>query len=174
MSLDHRFPTIDDLRRGARRRIPGFVWGYLDGGAGGEAAIHRAESAMAGVTLRPGILGGDPCPDMTTEFLGRRFAYPFGIAPVGMSGVIWPDAERLLAQVGREAEIPFGLSTVAAATPEDVASALGPEAWFQLYAPRDGELRRDILARARGAGFSTLVLTYIKIDGHLNRRSLGV
>lgn len=114
---------------------------------------------MDAVTLSPGLLGGDPAPDMTTEFLGRTFAYPFGIAPVGMSGVIWPDAERLLARVGREAGIPFGLSTVAAATPEDVASALGPEAWFQLYTPRDPDMRRDILARARDAGFSTLVLT---------------
>lgn len=159
MSLDHRFPTLSDMRRTARRRVPSFVWGYLDGGAGNEAAIRRAETALDAVTLSPGILGGDPEPDMTTEFLGRRLAYPFGIAPVGMSGVIWADAERLLARVGREAGIPFGLSTVAAAAPEDVASALGPEAWFQLYAPRDPEIRRDILARANTSGFSTLVLT---------------
>ena len=114
---------------------------------------------MDAVTLMPGILGGDPAPVLETDFMGRSFTLPVGIAPVGMSGVVWPDAERLLARVGRESGIPYGLSTVAAATPEDVASALGPEAWFQLYAPNDTDIRRDMLARARAAGFGTLVLT---------------
>ena len=159
MSFDHLYPTIEDLRRKARRRLPGFVWGYLEGGAGNEAAHARAEAAMEGVTLRPGLLAGDPAPDMTTTFLGQTHALPFGIAPVGMSGVVWADAERILARAAREASIPFGLSTVAAATPEDVSSALGPSAWFQLYAPRDPEIRRDILRRAKEAGFTTLVFT---------------
>lgn len=159
MSLDHLYPTIEHLRRTARRRLPGFVWGYLEGGAGNEAAHARAEAAMEAVTLSPGILAGDPAPDMTTEFLGESHKLPFGIAPVGMSGVVWADAERLLARAGREAGIPYGLSTVAAATPEEVSSALGPSAWFQLYAPRDPEIRRDILRRAREAGFNTLVFT---------------
>ncbi len=76
-----------------------------------------------------------------------------------MSGVIWPDAEKLLARLGREAGIPYAMSTVAAATPEEVAGSLGPNGWFQLYPPRDPELRRDMLTRARDAGFTTLVLT---------------
>jgi len=111
------------------------------------------------VTLMPGLLAGDPNPDYSTSFLGADLALPFGIAPVGMSGVIWPDAERLLARVGREERIPYSMSTVAAASPEDVATTLGEHAWFQLYAPRDPEVRRDILKRAKDAGFTTLVFT---------------
>ena len=159
MSLDHKFPTISDLRRAAKRRLPGFVWGYLEGGAGNESAQRRATEAMERVTLMPGILGGDPAPDITTSFLGAELAFPFGIAPVGMSGVIWPDAEKLLARLGREAGIPYAMSTVSAVTPEEVAGNLGPNAWFQLYPPRDPDIRRDMLARARDAGFTTLVLT---------------
>ena len=154
MALDHDFPTLAYLKARARRRIPGFVWGYLDGGAGNEAAAARSEAAMEGVTLMPGLLAGDPEPDLTTSLLGANLALPFGIAPVGMSGVIWPDAERLLARVGREETIPYAMSTVAAATPEEVSSALGENAWFQLYAPRDPELRSDMLKRAKDAGFS--------------------
>ncbi len=159
MSLDHRFPTITDLRRAAKRRLPGFVWGYLEGGAGNEAAHARAADAMERVTLRPGLLAGEPAPDFATRFLGAELSYPFGIAPVGMSGVIWPGAETLLAQLGRDTGIPYAMSTVSAVTPEEVAGSLGPHAWFQLYPPGDPGIRRDMLARARDAGFSTLVLT---------------
>jgi L-lactate dehydrogenase (cytochrome) len=76
-----------------------------------------------------------------------------------MSGLIWPDAEKHLARHAAQAGIPYGLSTVATRTPEEVAGVIGDQGWFQMYPPRDTKIRDDMLARAKGAGFHTLVLT---------------
>lgn len=159
MSLDARYPALQDLRTRARRRLPHFVWEYLDSGTGNEVTTRRNKSRLDRVRLMPSILHGEVAPDTGADFLGHRFALPVGIAPVGMSGLIWPGAEQMLARAANRAGIPFTLSTVASQTPEDVSSALGDHAWFQLYPPRDPDIRSDMLNRARAAGFSTLVLT---------------
>lgn len=159
MDPDLRLPSIPDLRRAARRRIPHFAWEYLDGGTGTDTALARNRAALDAVTLLPAALRGPQAPDLTTEFLGTRFSAPFGIAPVGMSGLMWPDAERHLAREAARARIPYGLSTVAAREPEAIGPIAGEMGWFQLYCPADPEIRDDILARARNAGFATLVVT---------------
>ncbi len=159
MSLDARFPAISDLRARARRRLPHFVWEYLDSGTGSEATTRRNKAQIDTVRLMPSILHGEIAPDLKTSLLGQEFDLPFGIAPVGMSGMIWPGAEQLLARAAAQANIPYTLSTVATQKPEDLTDSLGPNAWFQLYPPRDPEIRKDMIQRIRKAGFSTLVLT---------------
>ncbi|WP_397544320.1 alpha-hydroxy-acid oxidizing protein [Roseovarius salis] len=159
MTLDTRYPALSDLRRRARARLPRFVWEYLDSGTGTEATTQRNRDRLDEILLMPSILHGEIDRVTTTEFLGSRFNLPVGIAPVGMSGLVWPDAERTLARSAARAGIPYTLSTVASQTPEDVQPALGEHAWFQMYPPRDPEIRADMLRRARAAGFETLVLT---------------
>ncbi len=159
MDLHNRYPAIADLRARAQRRIPPFVWEYLDSGTGTEAAKSRNRTALDRIGMMPSVLHGEITPDLTTEFLGQTFPVPFGIAPIGMSGLIWPGAEGHLARAAARHEIPYAISTVATQGPEDIAPDLGKHAWFQLYPPRDPEIRADMLARARTAGFGTLVLT---------------
>lgn len=159
MTNDARFPAICDLAKRAERRIPKFVWEYLDSGTGSEATKARNRTALDQVGLTPSILHGEFIPDLTTSFLGADLPLPIGIAPVGMSGLMWPNAERLLAQAAHRLGIPYSLSTVATAAPEDIKDVLGPNAWFQMYPPRDEGIRRDMLHRARESGFNTLVLT---------------
>jgi L-lactate dehydrogenase (cytochrome) len=159
MTLDARYPALSDLAARAQRRIPRFVWEYLDSGTGAEATKARNRTALDKVGLMPSVLHGEFKPDLSTTFLGADLRLPFGMAPVGMSGLMWPDAERLLARAAKRLGIPYCLSTVAAASPEDVQDVLGPHGWFQMYPPRDEEIRRDMLRRARAAGFGTLVLT---------------
>jgi len=159
MDLDLACPAIADLRARARRRIPHFAWEYLDSATGAETGRARAEAALDAVRLMPHALRGDIVPDLLVRLLGREHPLPFGIAPVGMSGLVWPDAERHLARLAARTGIPYALSTVAAATPEEIGPRTGGQGWFQLYAPRDPEIRRDLMARARAAGFHTLVLT---------------
>lgn len=159
MDLDLSHPAISDLRRRARRRLPRFVWEYLDSATGDETAHAANMAALDAVRLRPAVLRGLPAPDLATRFLGRQYALPIGIAPVGMSGVIWADAERTLAAVAAGLAVPYCLSTVSASTPEAVGPHAGDCGWFQLYPPSDADIRRDLLARARDAGFHTLVLT---------------
>ena len=159
MNVDARYPAISDLRRKAKQRIPHFVWEYLDSGTGTEATTARNRTALDKIGFTPSILHGEFEPDLSVSLLGQTLPLPFGIAPIGMSGLIWPNAEQQLAAAAAQANIPYTLSTVAAASPEDVADKLGDNAWFQMYPPRDPEIRRDMLHRARSAGFSTLVLT---------------
>ncbi|SLN30144.1 L-lactate dehydrogenase [cytochrome] [Roseovarius litorisediminis] len=159
MDLNSRYPALSDLRARAKRRLPLFVWEYLDSGTGVEATKARNRSQLDCVRLMPSVLHGEFEPDVSVELLGQHMALPVGIAPVGMSGLIWPDAERLLAKASADLGIPYTLSTVASQTPEDVAPHLGENAWFQMYPPRDPEIRSDMLNRARAAGFDVLVLT---------------
>ena len=159
MTLDASHPAIDDLRRRAKKRIPRFVWEYLDSATGNEATKHRNRAELDGILLKPSVLHGEFTADLSTTLMGRTYPVPFGIAPIGMSGLIWPDAECTLARLAAKVGIPYGLSTVASQTPETLSAHIGDQGWFQLYPPRDPEIRTDILNRARNAGFHTLVLT---------------
>ena len=159
MTSNNRYPALSDLAAVARRRIPKFVWEYLDSGTGTEATKARNRTALDRVGLMPSVLHGEITPDLSTSLLGASLPLPFGIAPVGMSGLMWPDAERHLALAAKRLGIPYTLSTVAAASPEDLQAEIGQNAWFQMYPPRDEDIRRDMLQRARGSGFNTLVLT---------------
>jgi len=159
MDLHATYPALSDLRSRAQSRLPKFVWEYLDSATGTEATKHRNRAALDRVGLMPSVLHGEFSPDLGVELMGQKLPLPFGMSPLGMSGLIWPDAEVHLARAADRAGIPFGLSTVAAASPEDVAPHLGTHGWFQLYPPRDPEIRTDMLARAKAAGFTTLVLT---------------
>ncbi|WP_422074538.1 alpha-hydroxy acid oxidase [Tranquillimonas rosea] len=159
MDLDLSHPAISDLRDRARRRLPHFVWEYLDSATGDQSSRNRSEEALDSVVLRPAILAGAPERDTATRLLGHEYALPVGLAPVGMSGLVWPDAERHLARLAAEQGLPFCLSNVAAETPEDIGPETGGRGWFQLYPPGDPEIRRDLMRRAKDAGFHTLILT---------------
>jgi L-lactate dehydrogenase (cytochrome) len=107
----------------------------------------------------PSILHGEIAADLATPLLGETHPLPVGIAPLGMSGLVWPDAERMLARAATRAGIPYGLSTVATQTPETIGPLTVGKGWFQMYPPRDPEIRKDMLNRAQTSGFSTLILT---------------
>ncbi len=158
MDLDDRYPALSDLARAARARLPRFVWEYLDSGTGDESATRANPEALDGVRLTPRVLAPAEA-DPSVSLLGRDWAMPVGIAPVGMSGLVHPRAEHILATQATRAGIPYCLSTVAAMTPEEVGPATEGRGWFQLYPPRDAGIRRDLLSRARASGFDTLVLT---------------
>jgi len=159
MDYHARYPAISDLKARAKRRIPKFVWEYLDSATGNEATLHRNRAALDQVLFTPSILHGEGEVDLRMTLCGQDYALPFGISPVGMSGLMWPDAERKLAQAAAKARIPYGLSTVATRTPEEVAPRLDGNGWFQMYPPRDEGIRTDMLKRAKDAGFTALVLT---------------
>lgn len=159
MDLHAKYPALSDLRTAARRRIPHFVWEYLDSATGDELTAQRNREALDRILFKASILHGEFTPDLTTTFLGRGFPLPFGVAPVGMSGLIWPGAEQILARTASELGLPYALSTVATQMPEDMAPHLGEHAWFQMYPPRDEGIRDDLMARAKAAGFTAMILT---------------
>lgn len=157
--LANRFPAVSDLRARAKRRIPHFSWEYLDSGTGAERCLARNVDALQEVALTPKLLRGSQQPDLSTELLGVRYNAPFGIAPVGLSGLMWPGIEKMLATTAARYRIPYCLSTVATETPEAIAPVVDSMGWFQLYPPKDPTMRSDLLKRARDAGMTTLVVT---------------
>lgn len=159
MDLHSRFMTVADLRRAARARVPRFAWAYLDTATGTEATARRNRAALDQVLFTPSILDGEVAPDLSVPLFGETHPLPFGVAPVGQSGLLWPGAERILARAATQAGLPYTLSTVANATPEEVGPETGGKGWFQLYPPRDPDMRRDMLARAKASGFHVLVVT---------------
>jgi len=159
MDLDLRYPAVSDLRERARRRIPHFAFEYLDSGTGAELQVRRNREALDAVWFLPSALPGRVDPDFATRFLGQDWDRPFGIAPLGMSGLMWPGAEAMLARHAARARIPYCLSTVATRLPEEIGPLAGGNGWFQLYVPARGDILRDMLRRARESGFGKLVLT---------------
>nr|WP_167647926.1 alpha-hydroxy acid oxidase [Mameliella alba] len=159
MDLHSRYMTVADLRRAAQRRVPRFAWAYLDTATGTEATARRNRAALDSVLFTPSILDGEVAPDFAVSLFGETHPLPFGVAPVGQSGLLWPGAERMLARAATAAGLPYTLSTVANATPEEVGPETGGKGWFQLYPPRDPEMRRDMLARAKASGFHVLLVT---------------
>jgi len=154
-----RYPSVDDLARRARRRLPGFALGYLDGGAGRETALKRNTDAFDDVQLTPRFLRDIHNISTAKTLFGRTYSQPFGVSPVGLCGLIWPGTERYLARAATRANIPYGLSVVATADIESVGQITDGNAWFQLYTPVDETIKRDLLQRADAAGFNVLVLT---------------
>ena len=154
-----RYPSIAELRRHARRRIPFFAWEYLDSGTGRDDGAERNTDAMRRVTLTPRFMRGELDPDLKTTLFGQTYAAPFGVAPVGLTGLMWPEAENILAQAAAKYRLPYSLSTVATQSPETIGPLADGMGWFQLYPPRDAGVRRDLLARVKAAGFTTLLVT---------------
>jgi len=143
----------------ARKRIPFLSWEYLEAGTGDEYALSRNRKGFRDVVITPGIMKGETSPDLSTELLGRKYNAPFGIAPVGLTGLMWPGAEFHLAKTAVQYQIPYCLSTVATQTPEVIGPQVGDMGWFQLYPPRDKAIWSDLLNRAADNGFHTLVVT---------------
>ncbi len=157
--LHNKYPAISDLAQKAKRRIPHFAWEYLDSGTGIEDCVSRNRAAFSDVILTPKFMQGVFVPDTKTTLFGQEYALPFGVAPVGLTGLMWPGTEKILAEASAQHGIPYTLSTVATEAPETIGPLVGDMGWFQLYPPRRAELRKDILKRAKACGFTTLVVT---------------
>ena len=158
-SLKKYLLSVSDLKARARRRMPHFAWEYLDSGTAAEECLARNRAAFQQITLAPKFLKGKFTPNLQTKLFGTDYAAPFGISPVGLSSLMWPKAEVILAQTASQCRIPYGLSTVGTESPEVVGSIAGDMGWFQLYSPRDLTMRQDLLDRAWNAGFRVLLVT---------------
>jgi len=159
MDLDTHFPAVSDLRDRARKRVPHFVFEYLDSSTGKEDQSARNRARLQDIQFWPSILEGKFDCDTTTSFLGRDYPVPFGCAPVGMSGIMWPRAEKILSAACAKAGIPYGMSTVATVVPETLAPTIGDQGWFQMYMPTNPDFRVDMMKRAKACGFHTLIVT---------------
>ncbi len=159
MNSQSKYPLIEYLQEKASRRIPRVALTYLNCGTGDDRGVQRNIEGLDKVTLTPRFMKGKMILDISTQLFGKKYAAPIGIAPIGLTGLMWPKTECILAKTAQKFQIPYALSTVATETPETVGPLVGNMGWFQLYPPRNKDIRKDILQRAKDAGFHTLLLT---------------
>lgn len=157
--LDLQYPAISDLRERARRKIPKFIFEYLDSATGRELGLKINRDALDSISFMQRILCGEQSFNLSKKFLGHTYDLPIGAAPVGMSGLIWGGAERSIAAVAKERNIPNCLSSVAVAAPEELDGLIGENSWFQHYPVNSFELMRAMLSRVESVGYRTLVVT---------------
>ena len=160
-ALRRRFPTIESLRRRAKRRVPNFAFDFVDGGANDEECARRNERALAAVELLPRYCIDTDNISTDVELFGRRYSAPFGVAPMGSAGMMWPGAEIFLAREAQRRRVPYILATPANASIERIAEAAPDVFWFQLYRfPYDDHaITFDLVKRADAAGAHVLVPT---------------
>ncbi|MCX2585924.1 alpha-hydroxy acid oxidase [Pedobacter sp. MR22-3] len=153
-----QYPSVADLRRKAKSRIPKFAFDYLEGGCNEGLNLARNENDFDNIYLKPNYLrvGGDI--DMSVELFGRKYSAPFGISPIGLQGLMWPNAPEILARAAAKHDIPYTLSTVSTSSIERIAEVSEGKAWFQLYHPTENRLRDDILNRLKAVECPVLVV----------------
>ena len=153
-----QYPSVADLKRKAKSRIPKFAFDYLEGGCNEGLNLARNENDFDDILLKPNYLrvGGDI--DMSVELFGRKYSAPFGISPIGLQGLMWPNAPEILAKAAAKHDIPYTLSTVSTSSIERIAEVSEGKAWFQLYHPTENRLRDDILNRLKAVECPVLVV----------------
>lgn len=148
-----------DYREAARRRLPPFLFHYIDGGAYAEHTLRHNVSDLADIALRQRILKNVESLSLSTELFGNTLAMPVALAPVGLTGMYARRGEVQAARAAASRGIPFTLSTVSVCPIEEVQKASPVPIWFQLYVLKDRGFMRNALERAMAAGITTLVFT---------------
>ncbi|HWU93878.1 MAG TPA: L-lactate dehydrogenase [Sphingomicrobium sp.] len=153
-----RAASVSDYRALARRRLPHFLFEYIDGGSYEEETLRRNVADLQSIALRQRVLRDVSAIDLGCELFGQRYAMPVGLGPVGLAGFYARRGEVQAARAARDADVPFALSTVSGCPLREVASA-GTPPWFQLYFVRDRAFVARMIETAAEVGCPALILT---------------
>jgi L-lactate dehydrogenase (cytochrome) len=156
--INYKYPSVPDLRERAKSKIPKFAFEYLDGGCNDDVNLKKNTLRIRDIELKPKYLVDYQPPSLKTELFGHVYDAPFGISPVGLQGLMWPNSPEILAKAAFEHNIPFVLSTVTTASIEKISQITEGNAWFQLYHPAEQSVTKDILKRAESAGCPVLII----------------
>jgi len=151
--------SIEDYRELARRRLPPFLFDYIDGGANAEQTLRRNVSDLADIALKQRVLRDVSKIDLTTTLFGAQQALPVMLGPIGLGGINARRGEVQAARAAAAANVPFCLSTVSLCPLEEVRQGAGKPPWFQLYMIRDRAFMRDLLVEVKRNGCPVLVFT---------------
>lgn len=157
--FDVQAVTPDDYRRLARKRLPRFLFDYIDGAANEEITLAANVGDFRQLRLKQQVMRDVSAVDTRAVLLGQEYAMPLALAPVGMAGMMARRGEVQAVRAANGADLPFTLSTVGICSLEEVAAAATAPFWFQLYMVRDRQLVRHLLQRAEAAGCKNLLFT---------------
>ena len=156
--LNSNYPSVIDLRAKAQKKIPKFAFEYLDGGCNEDVNLMLNTSEIRKVQLKPNYIKPHFGSSLKTNLFGVTYDAPFGVAPVGLQGLMWPNAPEILAKAAHQHNLPFILSTVTTSSIERISEITEGKAWFQLYHPAEDALRDDLIKRAEAAHCPVLVI----------------
>ena len=152
--------STTDYREAARRRLPPFLFHYIDGGAYAEYTLRRNVEDLSEVALRQRVLQKDMTNlELGIELFGEQLSMPLALAPVGLTGMYARRGEVQAARAADRKGVPFTMSSVSVCPIEEVVPAIQRPMWFQLYVLKDRGFMKNVLERAKAAGCSTLVFT---------------
>ena len=151
--------SATDYREAARRKLPPFLFHYLDGGAGAEQTLRANVGDLQNIALKQRVLKGSETLDLSATWFGVKHDLPVALAPVGLTGMYARRGEVQAAKAAASRNIPFIQSTVSVCSLKEVATQSPNPIWFQLYVLRDRAFMKDVLVRAKELGASTLVFT---------------
>jgi len=158
LSYNPKYPAIDDLIKKAKSKIPKFAFEYMDGGCNEDVNLFKNTKEIRDVELKPYYLRAHKDAKLNTELFGHVYDAPFGISPIGLQGLVWPNAPEILAKAAFKHNIPFILSTVSTSSIESIGELTEGKAWFQLYHPAENDIRDKIIDRVEAAGYPVLVI----------------
>ena len=158
LSYNPNYPGVDDIIRKAKKQIPKFVFEYMDGGCNEDVNLAKNTSEIRDIELKPYYLNQHTPANLQAELFGVKYDAPFGIAPIGLQGLIWPNAPEILAKAAVRNNIPFILSTVSTSSIERIAEITNSKFWFQLYHPAEQNITDDLIDRLDAVGCKTIVL----------------
>jgi (S)-mandelate dehydrogenase len=151
--------SIEDLRAIARKRVPRFVFDYVDGGSEDEVTLHANRESFERLRFRPRTLVDVSQRNLRTTILGGPSALPVIVGPVGLLGLSWRNGDLEMARAAATAGVPYGLSTVSMYSLEDIAREGGERLWFQCYVFRERAVTEALIRRASTAGYEVLIIT---------------
>lgn len=154
-----RFACVEDLRKAARSRVPKMFYDYVDGGSWTESTYRANAADLGRIRLRQRVAVDVSRRSTAGVLAGTPATMPVGVAPMGLTGMTWPNGEILALRACEDFGVPYTLSTVSIASIEEIAAVATRPFWFQLYVIRDREFTERLLRRAEAAGVTTLVLT---------------
>ena len=143
----------------ARKRLPRMMFDFVDGASGDESLSHLNSTALDAIRLMPRVLRDVADRDLSTEIMGLQMGLPFGIAPMGMCALSWPNADQHLARAAASRRVPLCVSTAASAPLETIIEDAEGYAWFQLYADQSGDFVDELIGRAEASDYKVLILT---------------
>lgn len=151
--------SASDFRAAAKRKLPPFLFHYIDGGSYAEHTLAKNVSDLEEIALKQRVLKDMSQVDLSTQLFGEKLRLPLALAPVGITGMYARRGEVQAAQAADDFGVPFTMSSVSVCPIEEVTSQIKRPMWFQLYVLKDRGFMKNVLERAKAAGCTTLVFT---------------
>lgn len=164
--------NISDFRHLAKKRLPGPIFHYIDGGSDDEVTLHRNTEAYEACDLVPNVLAGVEEVDMRVTVMGQKLDMPFFLAPTAFQRLFHTDGEHAVAAAAEKFGTFFGISTMSTVSIEEIGARGSASKMFQLYVHKDKGLTNNLIDRARDAGYQALVLTVDAIISGKRERDL--